>query len=566
MIDSGIGETHINSVLSAIDIPPVCHKTLKKCERVVGQALEKGAKKSCEKFLEDECMLTSGSATNATTTNATAATPLSPATVKKYRKRLEEGYDCDDPCYATWKDNQLSNKTIAESTHEELTTDDRGVGITVAYDMGWQKRGRAMNSLTGVGANIGAKTGKIVNYATRSKRCITCEVALRAGRPPRPHDCRRNHFGSSKSMEPAVAVELAKDLESHGAYLACLVSDDDASTYKRVVEEVGDMAKHSDIGHVKRGLGSKLFEAKTRNKKCKQLSDTVIRYVQKMFAYALHTNAGDAEAVKQALETSVPHAYGDHSQCFETWCGYLKAPATYKHSGLPRGKDLTCPETRRVLTDLFGGLAAQAAKLAPLGSRQANESFNSIATSKAPKSRHYGGSDSQDFRIAAAVLQKNVGHQYVASTVHAAGWSPSTHALQRGKQIDAARAKQKAGRSTRKAKIQRRALRDTSGRLQDVSELREGVTYETACTLVGGDIDTEEIRAPVTKPTLHPLTCNQARTVIIFDLETTSLQRTAQLTHMAARVCGTCLYIQHSYFMFCCQHSVVLMAHDFCPL
>ena len=78
-----------------------------------------------------------------------------------------------------------------------------------------------------------------------------------------------------------------------------------------------------------------------------------------------------------------------------------------------------------------------------------------------------------------------------------------------------------------------------------MSELREGVTYETACTLVGGDIDTEEIPAPVTKPTLHPLTCNQARTIIIFDLETTSLQQTAQLTQMAARVYGTCLYIQH---------------------
>ena len=129
---------------------------------------------------------------------------------------------------------------------------------------------------------------------------------------------------------------------------------------------------------------------------------------------------------------------------------YLKAPATYKHSGLPRRKDLTCPETRRVLTDLFGGLAAQAAKLAPLGSSQA-KSFNNIATSKAPKTRHYGGSDSQDFRIAAAVLQKNVGHQYIASTVHAACRSPSTHALQRGKQIDAARAKQKTSRSTRKS-------------------------------------------------------------------------------------------------------------------
>ena len=132
-----------------------------------------------------------------------------------------------------------------------------------------------MNSLTGVGAIIGAKAGKIVNYATCSKRCITCKVALLAGRPPRPHDCRRNHFGSSKSMEPAVAVELAKDLESHGAYLACLVGDDDASTYKRVVEEVCDVAKHSDIGHVKRGLGSKLFEAKEKRKENVSSSQTL---------------------------------------------------------------------------------------------------------------------------------------------------------------------------------------------------------------------------------------------------------------------------------------------------
>ena len=88
--------------------------------------------------------------------------------------------------------------------------------------------------------------------------------------PPVCHNtskkCERG-LARQKSMEPAVAVELAKDLESHGAYLACLVGDDDASTHKRVVEEVGDVANHSDIGHVKCGLSSKLFEAKTKTKK-----------------------------------------------------------------------------------------------------------------------------------------------------------------------------------------------------------------------------------------------------------------------------------------------------------
>ena len=68
---------------------------------------------------------------------------------------------------------------------------------------------------------------------------------------------------------------------------------------------------------MKRGLGSKLFEAKTKIKNVSS-SQTLIRYVRKMFAYALHINAGDAEAVKQSLETIVSHAYGDHSQCSET--------------------------------------------------------------------------------------------------------------------------------------------------------------------------------------------------------------------------------------------------------
>ena len=119
-----------------------------------------------------------------------------------------------------------------------------------------------MNSTTGVGAAIGAKTGKIVCYGTRNKRCATCEVALRLKRPPRPHDCRRNHHGSSKSMEPSVAVEIAKKIENQGAHVACLVGDDDSSTLKRLRDEVGDITKQSDTGYFKRSLESNLMKLK----------------------------------------------------------------------------------------------------------------------------------------------------------------------------------------------------------------------------------------------------------------------------------------------------------------
>ena len=51
-------------------------------------------------------------------------------------------------------------------------------------------------------------------------------------------------------------------------------------------------------------------------------------------------------------------------------------------------------------------------KLAPLGSSQANESLNNTIGSKAPQIRHYGASESNDFRVACVVSQKNIGHTY----------------------------------------------------------------------------------------------------------------------------------------------------------
>ena len=77
--------------------------------------------------------------------------------------------------------------------------------------MGWPERGRAMNSTSGHGAIIG--------YATRHKRCSVAEPNKR---PAREHDCRHNHMGSSKSMEPAVALNLAREMEKHDARIAWL--------------------------------------------------------------------------------------------------------------------------------------------------------------------------------------------------------------------------------------------------------------------------------------------------------------------------------------------------------
>ena len=183
-----------------------------------------------------------------TSTESLLRPTISKEKLALFQRRLREGYDLPDSEFDAWK---------AKATSSEAPTADSPVGITVSYDMGWQKRGRAMNSLTGVGVNIGLHTGKVLGYATRNKRCITCDVAERHGREPTKHDCRKNHWGSSKSMEPSVAAELAKkvSLSSSGKVnVAVMVGDDDCATIKHVNDCVGHVTKQSDIGHCKRSL------------------------------------------------------------------------------------------------------------------------------------------------------------------------------------------------------------------------------------------------------------------------------------------------------------------------
>ena len=89
MLHAGIGPTHVNELLSSINVPSVGESTLKSREREVGPQIEKLAKESCLESLESERNL--------------------------------------------WK--------------EESEKDN--VEIGASYDMGWQKRGKAHNSLTG---------------------------------------------------------------------------------------------------------------------------------------------------------------------------------------------------------------------------------------------------------------------------------------------------------------------------------------------------------------------------------------------------------------------------------
>ena len=40
MLHAGIGETHVNNLLTSMNVPPIHHKTLKRREREAGKGIE----------------------------------------------------------------------------------------------------------------------------------------------------------------------------------------------------------------------------------------------------------------------------------------------------------------------------------------------------------------------------------------------------------------------------------------------------------------------------------------------------------------------------------------------
>lgn len=58
MIDSGLGDSQINTLISTLNVPAIPSTTLKRYERKVGVAIEAISKESCEERIRLEKKLT----------------------------------------------------------------------------------------------------------------------------------------------------------------------------------------------------------------------------------------------------------------------------------------------------------------------------------------------------------------------------------------------------------------------------------------------------------------------------------------------------------------------------
>ena len=151
--------------------------------------------------------------------------------------------------------------------------------------------------------------------------CRTCDAAAKKGNDKvKDHDCRVNWGGSSKGMESSVAVEMLNNIKDNSFQISTLIGDDDSTTMAMVRKQVEhSVEKWSDTNHAKKSLGSRLYKLQKQEK---ALTTPVIKYLQKCFAYALCQNKNDPSGVRDAIDSIVPHAFGEHDKC-GSWCKFL---------------------------------------------------------------------------------------------------------------------------------------------------------------------------------------------------------------------------------------------------
>ena len=94
-------------------------------------------------------------------------------------------------------------------------------------------------------------------------------------------------------------------------------------------------------------------------------------------------------------------------------------------------------------------------KLGHVGSTQRNKSLNGVIGFKNPKLRHYGGSESADFRTASGVAQFNDGHGYITDVCNELNLAPSKVSSEYVERVEAKRKNAKARRCTQVYKSRR---------------------------------------------------------------------------------------------------------------
>ncbi|XP_043279308.1 uncharacterized protein [Venturia canescens] len=175
-------------------------------------------------------------------------------------------------------------------------------------------------------------------------------------------------------------------------------------------------------------------------------------------------------------------------------------------------------------------------KLAPGGSSQPNESFNSIVASKHPKKEFYGASESMPFRVAAAVCQENYGTSYILKVYEKLCLSPGKNTEPFRHVKDAERAKNAIKRRSIAFKQQRLFSKKKRSAQNVSAKKQEGITYKSEYAMSAGTQFFFDQLVQSHQKNVADNDDDDDSTLILFDLETSDLSRnTAEICQIAAR-------------------------------
>jgi len=118
-------------------------------------------------------------------------------------------------------------------------------------------------------------------------------------------------------------------------------------------------------------------------------------------------------------------------------------------------------------------------KLAPLGSTQRNECINGIVGTKNPKKRFYGGSESSDYRVSAAVAQFNEGYQSLKTVEEKMGCAEEETLNAYITRMQRKRKQCTERKQKRSSKRRRKELKGKRKNKQKKCEKKEGTTYSS---------------------------------------------------------------------------------------
>lgn len=331
-----------------------------------------------------------------------------------------------DACNAALQDRIVCDIVKAKYIEDgHAPADAEVVDIAVSFDGTWHKRGHT--SHTGIGVAVDILTGLVVDFEVMPNFCLICEreKAKEDSRSLRSlqqfmatHDavCDRNHNGSSNAMEVAAAEIIWERSKDGPLRYTTMLSDGDSKAHSAVLKSnpYGIAIKKEEcVNHVAKRLTHGLESLKKKSAESMGgrggLTATLIKTLHSYYRNAIANNAGDIDAMKNAIMAAPYHVTStddepDHRYCpTDGWCWFKNPIMKKSKPDLPK-------EMLEKLLPVYERLSSKELldRCSRCGTQNANESLNGNIWRKCPKTQ-WAGRPSVQMAAIVGVMTFNAG-------------------------------------------------------------------------------------------------------------------------------------------------------------